>query len=156
MHNQTERMRSIIEDLLTLSRLDMSDQPEEQQAVDVPDELHLILQEARTLSNGQHRFETDIDDDLLLFGNQPELHSAFSNLIFNAIKHTPEGTRIRIGWQRGPERSLFLSGRRWPRHCPGAPAATHRAVLSRGPRALARIRRHRAGTGHRQACPESA
>jgi two-component system phosphate regulon sensor histidine kinase PhoR len=98
MHNQTERMRSIIEDLLTLSRLDMSDHPDEQQSVDVPDELHLILQEARTLSNGQHCVETDIDDDLLLFGNQPELHSAFSNLIFNAIKHTPEGTRIRIGW----------------------------------------------------------
>jgi two-component system, OmpR family, phosphate regulon sensor histidine kinase PhoR len=29
---------------------------------------------------------------------QPELRSAFSNLVFNAVKHTPEGTEIRIRW----------------------------------------------------------
>jgi len=99
MRNQTDRMCSIIEDLLTLSRLEMSERPEEQETVDVPDELHLILQEAQTLSQGRHIFETRIDEDLLLLGSSPELRSAFSNLIFNAVKHTPEGTHIRILWQ---------------------------------------------------------
>jgi two-component system, OmpR family, phosphate regulon sensor histidine kinase PhoR len=98
MHNQAGRMCSIIEDLLTLSRLEMHDRPEDQQAVDVPDELQVILEEAHALSNGRHRFLTEIDDDLLLIGDQPELRSAFSNLIFNAVKHTPEGTEIRIRW----------------------------------------------------------
>ncbi len=100
MRNQTERMRSIIEDLLTLSRLEMDTTPETQEAVDVPDELHLILQEAQALSQGQHRFITRIEEDVLLFGCPAELRSAFSNLIFNAVKHTPPGTQIAIEWQR--------------------------------------------------------
>lgn len=101
MHNQAQRMRSIIEDLLTLSRLEMNERPEEQVAVDVPDELHLILQEAQVLSGGRHSFIGEIDEDLLLLGNEPELRSAFSNLVFNAIKHTPEGTEIRVRWVHG-------------------------------------------------------
>lgn len=107
MRNQTERMCSIIEDLLTLSRLEMSEQPDEQQVVDVPDELCLILQEARTLSDGRHCFASRIDDRLLLLGNQPELRSAFSNLVFNAIKHTPNGTQIRIEWREDDEAACF-------------------------------------------------
>jgi len=101
MRNQTDRMCSIIEDLLTLSRLEMRESSEEQESVDVPDELHLILQEAQALSNGRHGFESRIDEDLLLLGSPPELRSALSNLVFNAVKHTPDGTRIQVVWQRG-------------------------------------------------------
>lgn len=107
MRNQTERMRSIIEDLLTLSRLELGEAPETQEVVDVPDEIHLIIQEAQVLSQGQHRLLARIDDDLLLFGSAPELRSAFSNLIFNAIKHTPPGTQVEIDWQRCPEGAEF-------------------------------------------------
>ncbi len=107
MHNQTERMCSIVDDLMTLSRLEMNDCLDEQQSVDVPDELHLILQEAQALSDGQHSFETDVDDDLLLLGNQPELRSALSNLVFNAVKHTPAGTKIRVGWRQDEDGPCF-------------------------------------------------
>jgi two-component system, OmpR family, phosphate regulon sensor histidine kinase PhoR len=102
MRNQADRMCCIIDDLLTLSRLEMHDSPEEQAIVDVPDELRLILQEAQTLSAGRHCLEARVDEDLLLLGSQPELRSAFSNLVFNAVKHTPEGTHIEIVWQRDP------------------------------------------------------
>ena len=100
MRNQADRMCCIIDDLLTLSRLEMNDSPEEQAVVEVPDEIRLILQEAQALSGGRHRLEARVDEDLLLLGSQPELRSAFSNLVFNAVKHTPEGTRIEIIWQR--------------------------------------------------------
>jgi len=107
MHNQAERMRSIIEDLLTLSRLEMHDQPKDQEVVDVPDELQLIVQEAQALSNGRHQILSDIDDNLLLHGSQPELRSAFSNLVFNAVKHTPEGTCIRVRWREEKDEAIF-------------------------------------------------
>jgi two-component system phosphate regulon sensor histidine kinase PhoR len=107
MLHQTERMRSIIEDLLTLSRLEMHEQQDEQLPVEVPDELHLIVQEAQALSGGQHQFEMRVNDDLLLLGNQPELRSAFSNLIFNAVRHTPAGTRIQIEWRNTADGVLF-------------------------------------------------
>ncbi len=86
----------------------MNDAPQEQEAVDVPDEIHLILQEAQALSNGQHRFETRVDEDLLVLGNPTELRSAFSNLIFNAVKHTPSGTSIQVGWHHDAEGLRFL------------------------------------------------
>lgn len=105
MRNQTERMRSIIEDLLTLSRLEMEDHSEEVAPVDVGAEIREILHEAQALSDGQHELVAEVDADLLLLGNQPELHSAFSNLVFNAVRHTPPGSRVRVLWRddgRGP------------------------------------------------------
>lgn len=99
MQRQTERMRSIIEDLLTLSRLEMDERIEEQAPVDVPEELGPVLHEAQVLSGNRHNFETEIDEDLLLLGNQIELRSVFSNLVHNAVRHTPDGSTIRIGWE---------------------------------------------------------
>lgn len=99
MRNQTDRMCSIIEDLLTLSRLEMNDRPDEQESVDIPDEIHLIIQEAQALSGGRHTIRAIVDEELLLLGSQPELRSAFSNLVFNAVKHTPESAHIGIRWE---------------------------------------------------------
>lgn len=105
MHNQATRMRSIIEDLLTLSRLEMNDRIPEQHAVtaDVPSILQLIVLEAQALSEGQHQMTLDVDESLMLLGEERELRSAFSNLIYNAVRHTPPGTQIRIYWGRGAE-----------------------------------------------------
>jgi two-component system phosphate regulon sensor histidine kinase PhoR len=107
MINQTARMRSIIDDLLTLSRLEMADRSEEVGPADVPDELGLIIHEAQVLSGGRHRFLSHIDPNLLIVGNQLELRSAFSNLVFNAVKHTPEGSCIRVTWQEEGRSAVF-------------------------------------------------
>lgn len=98
MRNQSERMRSIIEDLLTLSKLEMEDRTIQVEPVDVPNKVRSVLREAQALSDGSHEFVTEIEERLLIVGNPAELHSAISNLIHNAVKHTPSGTRIRIIW----------------------------------------------------------
>lgn len=113
MFNQTERMRSIVEDLLTLSRLEMEDRSPEIEPVDVPEQLYQIIDEARLLSNADHELRTDIDPNLLMTGNAVELRSAFSNLIFNAVKHTPSGSSVWIEWkedERGPAFSVRDDG----------------------------------------------
>ncbi len=57
------------------------------------------MADARALSRGAHRFSYHIDETLQLRGNPAELHSAFSNLVFNAVKHTPDGTHIQLEWR---------------------------------------------------------
>jgi two-component system phosphate regulon sensor histidine kinase PhoR len=113
MEVQAERMRSIIEDLLTLSRLEMDDHATNPVVVEVPDEIELIAADARALSGGQHRIDIEATPDLFLVGNEAELCSALSNLVFNAIKHTPPGSHIRITWgedEAGPVFSVQDDG----------------------------------------------
>jgi two-component system phosphate regulon sensor histidine kinase PhoR len=107
MTTQTGRMRSIIEDLLTLSRLEMEERTEEIGPADVPEELRLIIHEAQALSDGRHEILQRVDPTLLLEGSQIELRSAFSNLVVNAVKHTPPGTRIHVIWQLEGQYPVF-------------------------------------------------
>lgn len=103
MERQTNRMRTIIEDLLTLSRLEMKDGSTMPIPVDIPQEIELILADARALSGGDHGFELDVDEDLLLLGDPTDLRSAVSNLIFNAVRHTPPGSHVSIVWRDEPD-----------------------------------------------------
>ncbi len=107
MSSQAERMRSIVEDLLTLSRLEMEDSAPQLQPVEVPEVLQLILDEARLLDQGGHELIADIAPNLLLKGNRNELRSAFSNLVLNAVRHTPAASRIRITWREDESGPLF-------------------------------------------------
>jgi len=100
MHQQADRMRRIVEDLLLLSRLETS-QPDEDlfEEIDVEALLRPILADARLLSGDEgHRIESDVDDGLQLRGVPRELQSAFSNLVFNAVKYTPAGGRVSVSW----------------------------------------------------------
>jgi two-component system phosphate regulon sensor histidine kinase PhoR len=98
MQAQGRRMQSIIEDLLTLSRLEMAEKASDQIPVEVPELLAQITTEATTLSP-DHPLQLNIDPRLWLLGNPAELRSAFSNLVFNAVRHTQEGTRVTVTWQ---------------------------------------------------------
>ncbi|MFP4640017.1 MAG: phosphate regulon sensor histidine kinase PhoR [Guyparkeria sp.] len=105
MHQQSDRMRRIVEDLLLLSRLETSEPDEEMfESVDVAALVRPILADARLLSGEEgHRIESDIDVDLRLRGVPRELQSAFSNLVFNAVKYTPAGGRVAVGWSLDPK-----------------------------------------------------
>lgn len=107
MVSQTRRMRSIVEDLLTLSRLEMSQQSEHTEPADISAEIHAIVHEAEALSEGRHHIDLDLDPNLLLVGNPVELRSAFSNLVFNAIQHTPPGSRVLLSWRKREGQPVF-------------------------------------------------
>ncbi|MCU7933340.1 MAG: phosphate regulon sensor histidine kinase PhoR [Candidatus Thiodiazotropha sp. (ex Dulcina madagascariensis)] len=102
MHQQAERMNSIINDLLTLSRLEMGEAPSAEKPVAIPDMLRRIVEQARLLADqkGGYEIELLLDEKLWLLGEESELLSAFSNLIFNAVIHTPPQTAIRVSWRR--------------------------------------------------------
>ncbi len=98
MRQQAHRMGRIIEDLLKLARIEGNSSQRKQEVTDVPQLIKVILDEAQALSAGRHRFHTDCDEQLLLFGNPVELQSVISNLIFNAIHYTPDAGEITISW----------------------------------------------------------
>lgn len=99
MHSQSKRMNSIVEDLMTLSRLEMDEKASDQMPLDVPELIDSVLEDARALSQGRHLFRSHIEQDLWLLASYGDMHSAVSNLVFNAVKHTPVGTEIQVRWE---------------------------------------------------------
>jgi len=110
MHQQSDRMRRIVEDLLLLSRLETSTVSDDYfERVDLPQMLDGILVDAEILSADEaHVFVREIDKSLLLRAIPREIYSALSNLVFNAVKYTPARGRITVRWyQRGDGASVF-------------------------------------------------
>jgi len=102
---QAERMQSIVADLLMLSRLEMNeDQVAQAETVDVPALLTGLVEDARRLSGEMaHALSLHADESLGLLGDESQLGSAFGNLIFNAIRHTPAGTPVDVFWSHDGE-----------------------------------------------------
>ncbi|MDZ7279260.1 phosphate regulon sensor histidine kinase PhoR [Pantoea eucrina] len=100
MQEQTRRMDSLVKQLLTLSRIEAAPALNLTEVVDVPTMLLLLQREAETLSQGRHSIHFHTDPHLSVYGNDEQLRSALSNLVYNAVNHTPEGTRLDISWLR--------------------------------------------------------
>jgi two-component system phosphate regulon sensor histidine kinase PhoR len=114
MQHQASRMDGLISDLLALSKLEMEREAPKTQTVAVADLLQSIIMEAKTLSDASaHQVDLRADCQLNLRGVGGELRSAFSNLILNAVKHTPRGALVHVTWQRtnsGAEMSVSDTG----------------------------------------------
>ncbi len=107
MRQQATRMSKIIEDLLKLARLEAPDQNVRHEPVDVLRMLRAVVEEARAMSKGNHQIHLDAQAGLYLLGQSSELHSIFSNLIFNAVQYTPRGGELRVRWWSDSEGAHF-------------------------------------------------
>lgn len=108
---QAHRLKELIEDLLSLSRLESL--PLSQSNADVVDMLSLIrecieLVKASSIYN-QQTFAIKVPDPALIRGDQTELMSAVQNVIDNAVKYSSANTRIVLEWLIDPTRGVFLS-----------------------------------------------
>ncbi|MRW86607.1 phosphate regulon sensor histidine kinase PhoR [Pseudoduganella sp. FT26W] len=98
MTEQGHRMQHLIEDMLTLSRLESVDYPMRPEEVDVHKLLEQVQRDARALSAGKHEVTMSVDGPNVL-GSYEELHSAFGNLASNAVRYTPAGGKIHLVWK---------------------------------------------------------
>ncbi len=103
MGDQTKRMENLVNDLLTLSRLENEQNALQEENVDVPQLLATVLEEGMLLSNGQHQFKLEIESKSNVSGSINELHSAFGNLVTNAIRYTPAAGAIVLRWFEQPD-----------------------------------------------------
>jgi len=107
MREQTHRMEGLVKQLLTLSKIEAAPTLAMNETIDVPMMLRVVEREAQTLSNKRHQFTFELDSSLKVLGSEDELRSAISNLVYNAVNHTPEGTQIIVRWQRVPTGAEF-------------------------------------------------
>lgn len=99
MAAQASRMEALITDLILLSRIETGEHTVDDTLTDVEALLNQICHDARALSGDKgHQINVQISDHRLLQGDESQLRSAFSNLVFNAVKYTPAGGAITVAW----------------------------------------------------------
>jgi two-component system phosphate regulon sensor histidine kinase PhoR len=98
MAEQALRMQALVTDLLTLSDLETSPSAEFT-SVRVAQLIDTARTQIEALSGGRHHWDWQIEAGVDLAGNASELASAFSNLLTNAIRYTPDAGTIRVEWQ---------------------------------------------------------
>lgn len=147
MQTQAERMNRIVNDLLALSQLESGAVEFDDAPVAVPGLIDVIIDQARDLLSADdadaHVFELDVDDGLCIKGRESEIYSAFSNVVFNAVRYTPSDGRVSIAWQNtdaGPEFTVEDNGLGIaPQHIPRVTERFYRVDAGRS--------RERGGTG---------
>ncbi len=100
MHDQTMRMRRLIDDLLTLSKLETQGELPVDEWVDMAQLARAMTAEAIALSDGRHDIAAEKIEEIAIRGAPEELRSAFGNLVSNAVRYTPPGGRIVIRLER--------------------------------------------------------
>ena len=103
MSQQASRMALIVDDLLQLSRLEATPGAASSERIAVVEMLDMIARDARALGESAHRVAHEVDPELSLLGDWNELYSAFSNIAFNAVQHTPAGGTVRLQWNSDGE-----------------------------------------------------
>jgi len=107
MRSQAARMQQLVEELLTLSRLESDVGPPAAEEFDIRGLVELLVRETEQLSQGRHHVLVSIEGEGVLVGSRSELHSAFGNLASNAVRYTPEGGDIELSWRATEQGGRF-------------------------------------------------
>ena len=109
MQSQTNRMQHLVEDLLLLSSIESAELPGQLVTkINMASMLQSICDDAQVLSGDkQHHISSEVDESLTLMGNRKEIRSAFSNIVFNAVRYTPAGGDITLKWYHDGDEKVF-------------------------------------------------
>ena len=107
MQSQASQIQVLLDDLLELSRLQSEQAHGIEENINIPGILMQLKEQGQELSQNRHTFVFEVDNDLYLSGVVSNLESAFSNLVANAVKYTPEKGSITVLWEDNPEGPRF-------------------------------------------------
>jgi two-component system phosphate regulon sensor histidine kinase PhoR len=106
MAEQGRRMQSLVDDMLSLTRLESLDYPLRPEPVRMKSLLGKVHEEAQALSAGRHTVTLELAGPDIS-GSVEELRSAFGNLASNAVRYTQDGGTIHISWRQGKDGPQF-------------------------------------------------
>ncbi len=109
MGQQTQRMLTLVSDLLTLAQLEGSPRPAPDRWVSLDGLLNRVASDAQALSSGRHQISVQTETHADVAGVEPELLSAAANLVTNAVRYTPDGGAIDVVWRLQTDGSGELS-----------------------------------------------
>lgn len=93
---QANKMQSLADNLILLSKLESEAQPKTFEYLSLKPVLTEIVVDAEQLSDGKHRFEIDCDEEFQILARANDMRSALGNILFNAVRHNPAGAKILI------------------------------------------------------------
>ena len=108
IEGQVSRMERLVEQLLSLSKVENTRDDEDMKPVDMPVLVENLVEDARWLNQiKKHELRTHISQGIGVFGIETELKSACANLLSNAIAYTPASGIIDVSWRRNGDKVIF-------------------------------------------------
>lgn len=108
IEGQVSRMERLVEQLLSLSKVENNRDYDDMKRVDMPNLIRNLVEDAKWLNQvKQHEIRTNITQGIGVFGIDTELKSACANLISNAIAYTSPHGVIEISWRKSAEKIVF-------------------------------------------------
>jgi two-component system, OmpR family, phosphate regulon sensor histidine kinase PhoR len=111
MAQQTVRMQSLVSDLLQLAQLEGSPRPGTERWILLAPLMLRAHADATALSDGRHTVEWRQGPALEVAVSDGELLSAVGNLLGNAVRYTPAGGSITLGWVQREDGVLHIEVR---------------------------------------------
>lgn len=104
----SERMSSLINQALREDKLESIDWRKNAAPVQVSELLRTTVTYGEMVSAGSHTFSLELDEDLQISSDQELLQTALNNIVDNAAKYSPPGTRICVGAEHAEDGSVQL------------------------------------------------
>ncbi|QRN40808.1 MAG: hypothetical protein GKC53_01335 [Neisseriaceae bacterium] len=100
MQAQVDRLLNMVNQLLTLAKIEGNPFFESKKLVDMPDIIYSIYDETQVRNSNKQKISLYLDDELFVEGHDQSLREVVSNLVYNAIEHNPKNTLIEIHWEK--------------------------------------------------------
>ncbi len=101
-HHNAERLAVLVDDVLTMSRIDAGSAQPEREPVDLRRLVYRVVASLQPFATSR-KVSLDIDEDDLIAvvtGDEGQLERAFTNITQNAVKFTPAGGSVGIEMER--------------------------------------------------------